>query len=531
MEIDHSTLQAELNRVLSSRCFRSRKRLCKFLSYIVEETLQGRRGGINQYSIAINAFGKAADFDAGDNPLVRVQAGRLRTRLQEYYDTEGRFNPIQIDVPSGSYCPVFERRKMLSPGSALTDGLREISQSQGPGIVCIPRSFAVDETVGWPFINRLTRDYVTALSRFNYCQVMLADAALQHRANWPEDAWLQYGADFALFFDLHTAEQGYGLKCSLVCSRNRQVVWAHSFSLSHDYSADAIRQVYKRIANDTAGVEKGLALTYWARQLLDSGKPVAPHHRVMVSMRRYCWDIGIDTFRIALRACEQRLEQYPDDVQALSLFADYCRGEYMMKYQQITPLYPHTAEAVGKLLQLAPENAYSHLFQAMLYLFTEDAAECETALERALAINSLDNHLNNLAGLAYMGIGEWEKGAALVQDCIDTSPLYPDWYHIGLCVSCYRTGHYLAAMREAKKIRLRHVWAPMLRAAIYQHANSTDKGRQEYERLKNEYPNFVQDADELTRSLPRSSGQLVRQLWTPLLQHSPENRHPVTDEN
>ncbi|MBU0656034.1 MAG: hypothetical protein KJ914_13020 [Gammaproteobacteria bacterium] len=524
MDIDETSIQNELNHILESRCFRSRKTLRHFLSYIVQESIAGRQEHINQYAIAIKGLGKPANFNAQESPLVRVQAGRLRAQLEEYYTTEGRFNALRITLPPRSYQPAFTHHG--NAPSCLPAIPEEIpqSQSQGPGIICIPRNFVADETIGWPFINRLTRDYVNALTHFNYCQVMFADEPLWHQTRQPAEAWLQYGADFALFFDLYEDEQGYNLKCSLVHSLNRQIVWAHAFILGNTYpNAAAFQHVFKRIAHDTVGVEKGIALDYWVRHLLDSGKPIPPHQQIIVTMRQYCWDISPDTFRAAVRSCEQRLTQFPDDIPALILFADYCRGEYILKYGEIGALNARTAQTAETLLKLAPGNAYSHLFYAMSCLFEEKYEACEAAIAQSQAINPLDSHLNNLTGLLYNALGQWEKGVALIQDSIAISPIYPDWYHIALCFYHYREGRYLTAMQEAKKIKLKRLWGPMLRAALYQHTGWQEKSQQEYQQLVNECPNLAQDSSKLTQGFPRKLNKLLHQVLTQLPGRHPDN--------
>lgn len=518
MDIDHPSIQAELERILKSRCFRSRKTLCKFLTYIVQETLAGKQHEITQYAIATQALHKPMDFESGENPLIRVQAGRLRAQLDEYYETEGRFNPIRIKLPLGSYFPVFLRKTQPSSQSLVIREETAYSQSRGPSIVCIPRNFMADETVGWPFITRLTRDYVTALTHFNYCQVLFADENDWQQPKWPEDAWHQYGADFALFFDLYTDGQAYSLKCSLAHSLNRQIIWAHSFDLGTNYPSPEVYQpVFKRIANDTVGVEKGLSQTYWARQLLDSGKPIAPHHQAIVALRQYSWDVGPETFRQAVRTCNKRLDQFPDDVQALTLSVEYCLDEYMMKFQEIAPIYPLIAQVSEKLLQLAPENTYSHIARALLCFFEEEYTECEAAIKQAQAINPVDIHVTALAGLGYMALGNPHKGGTLIQESIDTSPLYPDWYHLALSLCHYWEGHYLTAIQEAKKAKLRHLWGPMLRTAIYQHTNLQEKGKEEYEQLKAKYPNFTQDSHKLTHGFSGPPNQVMQKLWSQIL--------------
>jgi adenylate cyclase len=96
-------VRAELERILASRCFEQAARSSKFLRFVVEQTLAGHGDRLKGYTIAIEVFGRPPDFDAQSDPLVRVEAGRLRRRLTEYYADEGRSDPLRIELPRGSY--------------------------------------------------------------------------------------------------------------------------------------------------------------------------------------------------------------------------------------------------------------------------------------------------------------------------------------------------------------------------------------------------------------------------------------------
>jgi TolB-like protein len=99
-------VRAELERILSSRCFEQAARSSKFLRFVVEQTLAGQGDRLKGYTIAIEVFGRPPDFDAQSDPLVRVEAGRLRRRLTEYYADEGRADAVRIELPRGSYSTV-----------------------------------------------------------------------------------------------------------------------------------------------------------------------------------------------------------------------------------------------------------------------------------------------------------------------------------------------------------------------------------------------------------------------------------------
>jgi adenylate cyclase len=106
MEPSPAEVRAQLERILASRCFEQAARSSGFLRFAVEQTLAGQGDRLKGYTIAVEVFGRPPDFDAQTDPLVRVEAGRLRRRLIEYYADEGRDDPVRVDLPRGSYSVV-----------------------------------------------------------------------------------------------------------------------------------------------------------------------------------------------------------------------------------------------------------------------------------------------------------------------------------------------------------------------------------------------------------------------------------------
>lgn len=94
-----------------------------FLRYIVDETLAGRAERLKGYSIGVSVLGRSEDFDATSDPVVRLEARRLRRELEHYYLTDGSNDPLVITIPKGSYVPSFEFRDISSaPSNAVGQG-------------------------------------------------------------------------------------------------------------------------------------------------------------------------------------------------------------------------------------------------------------------------------------------------------------------------------------------------------------------------------------------------------------------------
>jgi Tol biopolymer transport system component len=97
----------EAARILQSGLFQHSGRMGRFLSFVVEKSLNGEQNQIKEYVLGVEVYEKGADFDPRIDSTVRVEASRLRAKLREYYETEGRNNRIRIEMPKGGYTPVF----------------------------------------------------------------------------------------------------------------------------------------------------------------------------------------------------------------------------------------------------------------------------------------------------------------------------------------------------------------------------------------------------------------------------------------
>jgi eukaryotic-like serine/threonine-protein kinase len=109
--MDAGRVRAQLDRILASESFTQAERSGRFLRFVVERTLEGRAADIKEYVIAVEVLGRDASFDPRSDPIVRVEAGRLRTRLNSYYTGKGGNDSVLIGLPKGSYVPEFSERQ------------------------------------------------------------------------------------------------------------------------------------------------------------------------------------------------------------------------------------------------------------------------------------------------------------------------------------------------------------------------------------------------------------------------------------
>lgn len=115
-------VRGQLDRILRSATFLNAVSLKRLLSHLVDRTLTGSADEIKEYSLGLEVFDRGEGFDPRTDTIVRVQARRLRAKLQEYYASEGQWDPIVFELPKGRYIPYFKSAISSTPRDVSLDG-------------------------------------------------------------------------------------------------------------------------------------------------------------------------------------------------------------------------------------------------------------------------------------------------------------------------------------------------------------------------------------------------------------------------
>ena len=105
------SIQEELDKILASKAFLRSERLSRFLRFTVEQVLKGQGDSLKEYTLGVEVFDRGDSYDPRIDAVVRVEARRVRSKLTEFYQTEGRDDSVLICLPKGSYVPIFQTRE------------------------------------------------------------------------------------------------------------------------------------------------------------------------------------------------------------------------------------------------------------------------------------------------------------------------------------------------------------------------------------------------------------------------------------
>jgi len=120
---DREQFSQEVDRLINSHILHGSESLCKLLQYLAKHAVDHPSTPLKEYQIATEVFGRRSDFDPQSDSTIRVQAGRLRLKLAEYYSSEGADDPIVVELPKGTYILSFHHRSANGTKPTLRPGL------------------------------------------------------------------------------------------------------------------------------------------------------------------------------------------------------------------------------------------------------------------------------------------------------------------------------------------------------------------------------------------------------------------------
>lgn len=138
--IDEARIASQLNRIISDATFTRSQNISRLLTFLVTEELAGRGERLKGYTVGVDGLGKAADFDPSNDASVRVETGRLRRMLTNYF-TEHDSEDVLIEIPKGSYRPRFSEAVPQVKSTRVSN----LVPSTGPSIAILP----FDTTTLW----------------------------------------------------------------------------------------------------------------------------------------------------------------------------------------------------------------------------------------------------------------------------------------------------------------------------------------------------------------------------------------------
>jgi adenylate cyclase len=253
--LSEAAVRQQLGRILASSEFQRSPMMRDFLRFIVEKTLAGQAQEIKGYTVATEVLGRKADFDAGKDPIVRILAGRLRRALERYYSTQGRQDPVWIDIPKGAYVPMFQEG-LGDEGSGLADPV--LALPSGPAVAVMPLLNLTGNQKQEFFADGLAEELTSELARYQDLRVIAYQSTLQWKGK--EHDVREVGQDLRVRFlvegSVRKAARTVKIAIHVIDTLNGQRLWGEQYC--RELKADSLIALQEEVARHSPNIVPGV---------------------------------------------------------------------------------------------------------------------------------------------------------------------------------------------------------------------------------------------------------------------------------
>ncbi|QKK29512.1 adenylate cyclase [Rhizobium indicum] len=533
-------IREQLERVVSSPEFPGIGRAAAFLRYVVSETLEGRGNRIKAYSIAIEVFGRDAGFTQ-DDPVVRIEAGRLRRSLERYYLVAGQHDPVRIDIPKGGYVPTFtwscpasvdagddeadetspsevrsgrwlRARRVLLPGAAAfaavaislywigtrspAPSLERVSSlsPDRPALVVAPFANLGEGPEAQLYTAGLTEELMTILPRFKEIKVFGRETSKSLPADvGASEIRAEFGARYLLAGGVRTSGKRLRVTARLLDTSDGEILWSENYD--NDLASGDLFAIQTDVARKVA---TAIAQPYGVMAQVDSASPPPDDlgaYECTLRFYAYRSELSGEAHARVRDCLEAALARFPSYATAWAMLSIVYLDEDRYKFNP-TPgqnsAIQRALDAARRATQIDPNNTRGLQALMTALFFDRQLAESLRVGEQALATNPNDTELMGEFGTRLAIAGQWKRGATLLDQAIALNPGSGGFYHGTRALAAYMLRDNQTAVLEIRqanmqKFPLFHVVA----AIIYAEAGMTDDARREGRVFVSMRPDFL----------------------------------------
>ena len=532
-----SEVRAALERILASNCFQQAGRASDFLRFVVEQTLAGSGQRLKGYTIGVEVFGRPADFDAQSDALVRVEAGRLRRRLVEYYASEGIADPVKITLPRGTYATDHEyasapeqavsepmppapsaqrtqpwryaafmlcalligavgiiawQHASLRDAEQALAGVGQPQRTEWPRIVVVPFENLSADTALDAFAASMTEEIMLRLDRLDLFVVA-------SQASWygPSDT-VNLDADAAGGYVLTGSVRGTGtnarIAARLIEAKTGAQLWTYAYDAP--ISLDPLPELQERIAHDVVAIAAPYGPIFEAElaraRRSDNAPKLSDCNGAYHEYRRRVTPAGYSQTLGCLRAVSAR---QPDYAPVWSSLAMLYVDEYSSSFGRTGDEALNLArQATTRALALDSDDFLANLALTRVQFFDDDPAFRES-IDRTIAMRPNSAQAFAQGGFLLVITGDSARGLALTEEsrALTKTPL--GFYHLTYAASHLRDGRFDDALTSALAVDGQNwVFAQVVLAAAAAHSGRLDVARSAARRIRELYPEFEAEA-------------------------------------
>jgi TolB-like protein/Flp pilus assembly protein TadD len=242
-------VRRQVQKIVASSGFANAERMSRFLQFTVEHTLQNRGAELKEYLIGVEVFDRTANYDPRLDPVVRVEARRLRSKLASYYEADGRNDTLLIEFPKGTYVPVFRERTQKAAAPAAAE--------HGSTIAVLPFANLSPDPENEYFSDGLTPELIHLLTKVDGLRVVAWNSSSQLKGKTPDpySVGQQLKVGSVLTGSVRGASVHLRITAQLVDTSNGYYLWSETydremqdvFAIQEEISSAIVKTLSKKL--------------------------------------------------------------------------------------------------------------------------------------------------------------------------------------------------------------------------------------------------------------------------------------------
>jgi TolB-like protein/Flp pilus assembly protein TadD len=505
-------VHAELERILADNVFASAPKMQHFLRFVVLETLEGKGDQLNEALVGMEVYSSGQAFDPRLDSTVRVEAGRLRSKLREFYESKGDVGRLRIEIPKGSYKPIFKRLKETKPNKSPQSFVKK-SQQQAKTIAVLPFTDISPQRDQEYFGDGLAEELMFALSRLASLRVVSQTSVFAFKGKGMDVREIGRQLDVGCIMEgsVRKAEQLLRITVRLTEVGSGFQIWSEIFERPLRDVFEIQQQIAKAVSRalriEILGVEEELpgsfstrnlsafnhflvGRSYWNRQTEAALHAAIGHFEKAVSEdptygKAY---LGISDclrkleFWGLMRASEALPKAKEAAKRALAVDPTFTEANIpLAAIRAVNEWEWIEAEAMFReLLKGRPDASHAHQAYAMMCLLP--LGRFDEAVEQIHIARQLDPLAlltNAHVGAAYYFAGRYDEAIEQMRATVELEPNY-HLAHLGLAIAMEGKGMFddaLATVEKAKSLagEIMPIWGAL--GHIYAQAGKTREAK------------------------------------------------------
>jgi TolB-like protein len=451
-DFNHEDIRNELSKIVDTHLFKQSPKLVRFLKFVVERTLDEKGHLIKEYTIGKEILNKSEDYDPKYNASVRIHAMRLRKLLTDYYDQTQHEIKYRIDLPKGSYQPVFTKS---SDGSVSRTTEKDAETNEKTYSICVvPFTGFFDQKNEDLSITGFCEFLTSKLSLFQDIRVVSFHSTCQYFEQGGELQDIDKNLDGSSYLtgNIEIEKGELRLSYQLFDAESKSIIWAQQTALT--LNGTSAMQVIDNISSQIVSSLAGYSGLLHYKKVLDKSHP-PPITNQMANAIFWFYHYQVQhtpaLFSLAIQKLEKVGAENGNCALCWAVLATLYCDALVYNYKTEKDPIQTAISYVEKALQLDPDCHHAHVSHTWIQVFLRNKQGVSEGIEKINSLNPNSSYFQAVCSFGYALTGDYEKSIEKLHIARNLNPIPYWWMNFGEIFLALKTNNYDEMLFHARK--------------------------------------------------------------------------------